>query len=97
MKCNECRSLKSENQYSCNGRVLLRKTCNRCRNKRERELCRVKLGSYIYIIKVDGQIWWIGSTNNIKKRINNHGINKGDFVDRYKKLGLNLKGRDIVV
>lgn len=97
IKCNECGSFKSENQYSCYGKVILRKTCNRCKNKRERELYCGKLGSYIYWIKVDGEVWWVGSTNNIKKRINNHRTNKRGFVDRCKKLGLNLRGRDIVV
>lgn len=97
IKCNECGSFKSENQYSRDGRVILRKTCNRCKNKRERELYHGKLGSYIYLIKVDREVWWVGSTNNIKKRINNHRTNKGDFVDKCKRLGLNLKGRDIVV
>ena len=97
IKCNECGSFKSENQYSFNGRGILRKICNMCKNKRERELYHEKLGSYIYLIRVDGEVWWIGSTNNIKKRINNHRTNKGGFVDSCKKLGLNLNGRDIVV
>lgn len=66
-------------------------------NRRNRELYKAKLSSYLYIIKVDKKIYWVGSTNNIKRRIVNHRTGKYGFVERCRNANIDLKNKKVCV
>lgn len=72
--------------------------CKKCKNYRDMKRYYEECSAYLYIIKLDGEPVRVGSTNNIRVRINKYNNNSmGSFINICKRHGIELGGKKVEV
>lgn len=97
-KCGEFHSVKEFNK-DLKGKYGLRSSCKMCKRQADNERYRKQRGSYIYTIKVNNEVWYAGSTNNMRHRINKHRNDEenGHFIHMCKERGIDLTNKTIEI
>ncbi|MDU1258337.1 MAG: hypothetical protein E6971_14420 [Clostridium perfringens] len=99
--CSKCGKIKviSEFYKDATKKIGVRSSCKKCASNKDKERYYKQKGSYLYVIKVDGEVWWVGSCSNVRKRITNHRNNKcnGHFKYMCKQKNINLDDKNIEV
>lgn len=100
-KCSNCKKIKLSTEFykESRNRSGLSSSCKECRSKKDKKRYESQLGKFIYLIVVDEEVWWVGSTTNIVHRIENHRNKKsnGHFLYMCEQRNLNLENKRIEI
>lgn len=100
-KYSNCKNIKLSTEFykESRNRSGLSSSCKECRSKKDKKRYESQLGKFIYLIVVDEEIWWVGSTTNIVHRIENHRNKKsnGHFLYMCEQRNLSLDNKRIEI
>ncbi|RUR34874.1 hypothetical protein ELS18_14440, partial [Clostridium perfringens] len=99
--CTKCKEIKEISEFykDATKKTGVSSWCKTCASNKAKERYNKQKGSYLYIIKVDGEIWWVGSCSNIRIRIKNHRNNQRNGHFRYmcKQKNIDLDNKNVEV
>lgn len=99
--CVECKYEKNESEFyrRSSSKYGMQSYCIECARKAKRDWYRSQKGIYLYYIKVNGVIRWVGSTTNLKLRTYKHKTSKspGNLIYELTRMGIDYTNADIEI
>lgn len=99
--CSRCKVEKGKSEFHKNNSSKrgVQSYCIQCKSEVNKELNNLNKGTWIYYITIDECIRWVGSTTNLKNRINKHknGKKVGSLIYEAKYRGIDYKNKSIKV
>lgn len=99
--CYRCKAEKRESDFHKSNFTKrgVQNYCIQCKSEINKELNNSNKGIWIYYITIDECIRWVGSTTNLKNRINKHknGKKVGNLIYEAKYRGIDYRNKSIKV